>query len=380
MPRPGGGAALPEDLRAGEITAAVAVWLSRHSAPRDPLVVACSGGADSLALALATQLVVAAVAQANPGSSHRRVLVGATVDHRLQPGSAERAITTADQLTGLGYQRTEVLTVDVAGPGGPEAAARRARYGALGQLAERVGSADRPCAVLLAHTADDQAETVLLGLARGSGPRSIAGMRPWRPPWGRPLLGVTRAATEACCRLAGLAPWQDPHNVDPSFTRVRLRREVLPLLEDVLGGGVRDALARTAQLMAQDLQALDEMSTAVLDRVTFDDGSLDPTALTEHPVAIRSRVLRTWAIDGGAGPLTYEHLSRMDHQLGPGGPTQVRLPGGFDVVRIGPLLRLHRNGPAERGDPAQWQAQPEHLTKTSEALSDPTRRESRDCS
>ena len=197
------------------------------------------------------------------------MLVGATVDHGLQAGSAERA---RPPLTapGLGYQRTEVLTVTVGGPGGPEAAARRARYGALRQLAEQVGTPDRPCAVLLAHTADDQAETVLLGLARGSGPRSIAGMRPWRPPWGRPLLGRDRGRPpRRPVATAGLPPWQDPHNADPAFTRVRLRREVLPLLEDVLGGGVRDALGRTADLMAHDLQALDEMAAAVLERVKF---------------------------------------------------------------------------------------------------------------
>ena len=360
------------------MAAAVATWLSQYTGPADPLIVACSGGADSVALALTTRLVVASAAQ--PGSGRRRVLVGATVDHGLQAGSAERALATADLLTGLGYQRTEVLTVDVTGSGGPEAAARRARYGALRALAEQVGTPDRPCAVLLAHTADDQAETVLLGLARGSGPRSIAGMRPWRAPWGRPLLGVPRATTEATCTAAGVVPWQDPHNADPAFTRVRLRREVLPLLEDVLGGGVRDALGRTARLISQDLQALDDMSHGVLERVIFADGALDATALIAHPAAIRTRVLRSWARAGGAGPLTYEHLSRMDQQLDPGGSRQVRLPAGFDVVKVGPVLRLHRNGGAEHGLPTQWQAQPEHPIQTSEPLSDPTRRESRDWS
>ncbi len=383
MPRPGDRAAPPGDLGAGEVTAAVSTWLARHLAPADPLIVACSGGADSLALAVATQQAVTAAVRAHPGVSRRRVLVGATVDHRLQSGSAERARSTADQLTDLGYQRTEVLTVDVSGPGGPEAAARRSRYAALRQLAEQLGTPDLPAAVLLAHTADDQAETVLLGLARGSGPRSIAGMRQWRPPWGRPLLGVSRATTQATCRMAGLAPWEDPHNSDPAFTRVRLRHEVLPLLEDVLGGGVRDALGRTAHLIAQDLQALDDLAAVLLERVKFADGSIDVTALAEHPAAIRARVLRTWSFDGGAGPLTYEHLSRMDRQLDRGGSPQVRLPGGFDAIRDGQVLRLHRHGGADGGVPAQWQAQRQYPGPTSEPspiqpLSDPTRWESRD--
>ncbi len=151
---------------------ACATWLAAH-APEGPLIVACSGGADSLALALAVREVAAG-----------RSVVGATVDHGLQPGSADRARGTADLLHRLGCADTRVLTVTVRGEGGLEAAARRARYVALAALARSLGPAEVP--VLLGHTADDQAETVLLGLGRGSGPRSIAGMRPWRPPWGGP--------------------------------------------------------------------------------------------------------------------------------------------------------------------------------------------------
>lgn len=321
---------------ADPVTAAVSAWLTSFDNPAAPIIVACSGGADSLALAVATRLVLTTAGSA-------RVLIGATVDHGLQAGSAQRATLVAAQLSAIGYQRVTVLTVAVTGQGGPEAAARRARYGALRELAEHVGTSDRPAAVLLAHTADDQAETVLLGLARGSGPRSIAGMRPWRPPWGRPLLGVTRAMTEAGCSAAGLSPWQDPHNSDPAFTRVRLRREVLPLLEDVLGGGVRAALGRTAELMAQDLQALQDIADDALARVRCPDGSLDIAALAGQPAAIRGRVLRSWAAAGGAQPLTFEHLTRMDSQLtDPAGAAQVRVPGGFDVLRIGSVLQLRR--------------------------------------
>jgi tRNA(Ile)-lysidine synthase len=224
-----------------------------------------------------------------------------------------------------------------------EAAARRARYSALRRLIESLRPATQSAAVLLAHTADDQAETVLLGLGRGSGPRSIAGMRPWRPPWGRPLLGVSRADTEATCAAAGLSPWRDPHNDNPAFTRVRLRHEVLPLLDDVLGGGVRPALARTAALMAQDLDALDEIAAAVLAGVVAADGTIAVQALAAQPVAVIGRVLRRWAADGGAGPLTFDQLSRMVGQISdPVGRPQVRITGGFDVLRAGGALRLVR--------------------------------------
>jgi tRNA(Ile)-lysidine synthase len=308
--------------------------------PRDPLIVACSGGTDSLALAEATSDVVAQAAM------DRRLLVGATVDHQLQSGSADRAVATANQLAGIGYQQVELLTVAVAGAGGPEAAARRARYTALRQLAEEVGTADQPAAVLLAHTADDQAETVLLGLARGSGPRSIAGMRPWRSPWGRPLLGVNRSETAETCRAAGLLPWQDPHNIDPAFTRVRLRREVLPLLDEVVHGGVRAALGRTAILLTQDLDALDEIAEGVLEQVVRADGTLDAATLSTQPAAVVGRVLRSWAAAGGVGPLSYEHLHRMVAQVtGARAPAQVRVPGGFDVLLDdGAVLRMRPVG------------------------------------
>lgn len=312
------------------VAMAVQHWMTVHLSATDPVVVGCSGGADSLALA---------VAVASCGGTRR--LVGATVDHGLQPGSADRAAATADLLTGIGYGEVAVLTVTVGGPGGLEAAARRARYDGLRKLSDSLAAPGSTCAVLLAHTADDQAETVLLGLGRGSGPRSIAGMRAWRAPWGRPLLGVSRADTEATCAAAGLTPWRDPHNDDPMFTRVRLRHEVLPLLDQVLGGGVRSALARTAELMAQDLDALDDIATTVLEAVAGPNGDLDVAALARQPMAIIGRVLRSWAINGGARPLTFDQLSRMVGQVTDRrGPPQVRISGGWDVLRAGELLQL----------------------------------------
>ena len=156
----------------------------------DLVLAACSGGADSLALA-------AALAYEAPRPALRAG--GVTVDHGLQPGSAERARRVAAVLAGLGLDPVEAVPVTVAagpGAGGPEAAARGARYQALDEAA----GAPAPAAVLLGHSLDDQAETVLLGLARGSGARSLAGMAARRGRYRRPLLGVRRATTAGCVR------------------------------------------------------------------------------------------------------------------------------------------------------------------------------------
>ncbi|SEQ30430.1 tRNA(Ile)-lysidine synthase [Lentzea xinjiangensis] len=271
----------------------------------EAVTVAVSGGADSLALA-------ACVARLAPGAS------AVVVDHGLQPGSADVALRAARQCADLGLV-ARVEAVRVEGPGGPEAAARNARYAAL-----------RPSrgVVLLGHTLDDQAETVLLGLGRGSGPRSIAGMRAYDPPWGRPLLGVPREVTRAACAEQGIEVWEDPHNQDPSFTRVRLRTEVLPLLEEVLQGGVAASLARTAAQLREDCDALDSLASAFSgDCCAVDD-------IGELPTALRRRVLRSWLIDEGVPELSDSHLRRVDALVsewrGQGG---VWLPGGFVVRR-----------------------------------------------
>ncbi|MCP2332687.1 tRNA lysidine(34) synthetase TilS [Actinoalloteichus caeruleus] len=295
------------------------------------LDVACSGGADSLALAAAAVY-----------EGHRRGLVvrGVVVDHGLQPGSREVAERAAEQLVGLGVDETLVLRPEVAGGGGVEAAARRARYQAL-----RGALRDPRQLVLLGHTLDDQAETVLLGLGRGSGPRSISGMRALDPPWGRPLLGCSRAVTARACRELGLEPWTDPHNSDPRFTRVRLRREVLPLLEEVLQGGVAEALCRTSAQLREDGAALDQWADEVLSRAGSDQGhgALEVRAVEGAPVAVRRRVLRGWLISHGARELTDLHLRAVDDLVGRWrGQGGVWLPGGLVVERAHGRLQVGR--------------------------------------
>jgi tRNA(Ile)-lysidine synthase len=274
--------------------------------------VALSGGADSLAL-------TAAAANVKPTTA-------LIVDHRLQAGSDEVAATARERALSLGCVDAQVLCVEVGTAGGPEAAARTARYEALD-----AARGDAP--VLLAHTLDDQAETVLLGLGRGSGARSIAGMRPHDPPWYRPLLGVRREVTHAACDELNLTPWQDPHNTDRRYTRVRLRAEVLPLLEDVLGGGVAQALARTAAALREDSDTLDALADRELSGLST-EGGLDTARLVNLPEAVRRRVIRGWLLAGGARGLTDKQIRGVDTLV-----TAWRGQGG---VAVGSPLRSRR--------------------------------------
>lgn len=298
------------------------------------MLVACSGGADSVALA-------AAAAFEAPRLGLR--VGGVTVDHGLQKGSTSRASTVAALLIGLGLEPVEVVAVDVsAHSGGPEAAARAARYGALDGVADRL----RASTVLVGHTLDDQAETVLLGLARGSGTRSLAGMAAVSgSPVGaegtdaryrRPLLAVERAVTKAACADLGLPVWDDPQNADPSFARVRVRSEVLPVLEAALGPGVAAALARTADLARDDADALDRWAAGSYAEMADVDGSLDVAALALLPPAVRRRVLRTATLRAGvtAGSLAAVHLLAIEALVTDWhGQGSVSLPGGQSASR-----------------------------------------------
>jgi tRNA(Ile)-lysidine synthase len=293
---------------------AVAALARAHLPDEGRWCVALSGGADSLALtAVAAGL---------------RPTTALIVDHGLQAGSPDVAATARDHALSMGCVDAQVLSVQVGSAGGPESAARMARYAALD-----AARGDAP--VLLAHTLDDQAETVLLGLGRGSGARSIAGMRPWDPPWLRPLLGVRRALTHSACAELGATPWQDPHNVDTRFTRSRLRAEVLPLLEDVLGGGVAEALARTAAALREDNDTLDEQAAHA--SAAMNEGPAtgpDTRQLADLPAAVRRRVIRAWLLTNGASDLTDVQIRGVDRLV-----TDWRGQGG---VAVGSPLRNER--------------------------------------
>ncbi len=347
--------------------------------PGDLVLVACSGGADSLALAAALAFEAPRL-----GLSGGAV----TVDHGLQPGSAQQARKVVKVLADLGLDPVECLGVAVARPGaarskparskparskpgregagregagregagregagrgreggdgradypGPEAAARAARYQALDRAAAATGAA----AILLGHTRDDQAETVLLGLARGSGARSLAGMAERNGRYLRPLLGISRAQTRAACVAQNLEPWDDPQNADPGYARARVRHRLLPALEQELGPGVTDALARTAGQLRADADFLDSLAKAETERMAAAGAELSVDALAALPPAIRSRVLRNAAIAAGCPPgaLTALHVAGLDALVtGWHGQRGTDLPGGIrGQRRYGKLL------------------------------------------
>ncbi|MER6092896.1 tRNA lysidine(34) synthetase TilS [Streptomyces bluensis] len=314
---------------------------SRPRSGRDTLVspplvlVACSGGADSMALA-------SALAFEAPRLGVRAG--GVTVDHALQPGSDLRAAEVVLRLRELGLDPVESVTVAVGRDGGPEAAARDARYAALDAAAERHGAA----AVLLGHTRDDQAETVLLGLARGSGIRSLSGMAAVSGAGGRyrrPFLHIDRQTARKACMVQSLPVWDDPHNTDPAYTRSRLRHEGLPALEKALGKGVVEALARTAQLSRDDADALDTWAHQAEPSVRDAAGALECAKLYALPAAVRRRILRRAAIEAGApaGSLFARHIEEIDRLItGWRGQGAINLPGKVVARRQGGRLLIRQ--------------------------------------
>ncbi len=293
--------------------------------PGDAFLVAVSGGADSLALSAALILEAKQLAL-NP--------IAITVDHQLQENSHLQAEKVTSQLKELGYVQVITKKVVVATESGIESGARDARYQALMESAQET----KAVKVFLGHTRDDQAETVLLGLARGSGARSLAGMAIENGIYLRPLLAITREETEAACREWNLDYWSDPHNFNTEFTRVRVRSEVIPYLEQHLDPGISRALVRTAALLRDDADALD----AWAEREATD---LHCDRLAALPRAIRTRIIRMAAYSAGATPgqLTFEHIGAVDALICAWkGQGAVSLPGGVKVERISGRLSLSR--------------------------------------
>lgn len=258
----------------GALRVAVRHHVADHGLGGARFTVALSGGADSSAL------LAACVAE---GLDVQAI----TVDHQLQPGSAQVARDAVHLAEELGV-RARILTVVVPAEGSLEAAARLARYRALAQAL-----GDEP--VFTAHTLDDQAETFLLAALRGN----ATGMSPHSVVEGaqvhRPLLGARRADTRGACAEVGIAAWEDPQNADPGFLRVRLRREVLPLLADVVGGDPAPALARAAGRAAAHA-AVVRKDAAGLDPGTA--GGL--AALREEGAAVRREALAQYLRASGA--------------------------------------------------------------------------------
>jgi tRNA(Ile)-lysidine synthase len=294
------------------------------------LLVACSGGADSLALAFAARHVAI---------RHYLEYAAVVIDHGLQDGSGEIAVLVTQQLDRLGYDDVTLATVEVdrSAAIGPEAAARQARYTALDAEARA-----RSATVLVGHTLDDQAETVLLGLARGSGSRSLAGMPPRAGHLLRPFLKLRRETTQQACSEQGLDPWQDPHNTNLRFARVRVRETVLPTLETELGPGIPEALARTAELLRDDTELLDRLAAEAYRTAEGLGGTdtLDCAALESQPPALRRRILRLWLLGHGIGDLTLRHINAVESLvIGWHGQKCIQVPGAT-VTRNAGRLRV----------------------------------------
>lgn len=283
-----------------DIRRAVRGVLTGSTSAGDLVLVALSGGPDSLALAAATAFEA-------PRADRRAGAV--IIDHGLQDDSAAVAERAAGQARELGLDPVMVVRVAVEETDGqgPEAAARTARYEAIEATRTELGAA----AVLLGHTLDDQAETVLLGLARGSGAKSLHGMAVVTGALLRPLLGIRRADTVQSCLDQDLEPWRDPHNADPAFARVRVRDRILPMLEEELGPGISEALARTATTLREDSETLDALALEWAHEVvsTDDDGriSLDVGGIVTQPPALRQRICRIVAEQGFGVSLSRRH-------------------------------------------------------------------------
>jgi tRNA(Ile)-lysidine synthase len=260
-----------------------------------------------------------------------------TIDHQLQAGSALQAEKVISQLKEFGYEKVFIEKVVVDIKSGIEAGARDARYQALTAVAEK----EQAQKIFLGHTRDDQAETVLLGLARGSGTRSLSGMAVENGKYVRPLLALTRAQTVAACEEIGVAFWNDPHNMNKDFSRVRVRNEVLPVMEEKIGPGISAALARSASLLRDDADALDAIADVEISQLNLAD--LDCQRLGELPRAIRTRIIRAALYGAGApsGSITWDHVAAVEalitHWHGQGA---LSLPGGVKVERISGRLSL----------------------------------------
>lgn len=303
-----------------EVAQAVAALL-----PAGEVVVGVSGGADSMALALGAHWAAA---------RSDTVVRCVVVDHGLQDGSAAVADGVVARLDerGVGAEVRRVVVAEDSGDG-LEAAARDARLGEL---------ASDGVPVLLGHTLDDQAESVLLGLLRGSGVRSLAGMAQVRQPFVRPLLSVRRATTQQACREWGVEFWSDPHNTDERFARVRVRNHLADLGE-AMGRDVAPALARSATLARIDADYLDGLALGVgVKALAGTDLRADVVA--ELPDAVRLRVVRDWLAAHGVEPLAMVHLQAVDALVTDWkGQGPVDLPGAR-VHRSDGVLRLAAAG------------------------------------
>ena len=316
----------------GLIRLAVRTSLTSNTKPGQKLLIAVSGGADSLALAAACEFEAKKLGVK---------IAAAVIDHSLQNNSDKVAAQTSKTLASLGFEEVVVKKIAVGKAGGPEAAARTARYTALETLRQKTKSHF----IVLGHTSSDQAETVLLGLVRGSGSKSLSGMSEKTGVLLRPLLGIERATTEAFCKDSGIKYWSDPQNKDEKFLRVMIRKHVLPFLEKQLGGSVAASLVRTSDQLREDntyLESQADKSFKKYAKVSGSGISFDAKAIEKLPAAIVNRVIKK-ALDGFGSESSRTHvLAVSDLVLSWHGQKPLALPG-VRVVRKGNTISFEPN-------------------------------------
>jgi tRNA(Ile)-lysidine synthase len=316
----------------GQIRLAVRNTLTSHTKPGQKLLVAVSGGADSLALAAACEFEAKKLGLK---------IAAAVIDHSLQKDSDKVAAQTSRTLASLGFEEVIVKKVSVGKAGGPEAAARTARYTAL----EKIRQQTKSHFIVLGHTSSDQAETVLLGLVRGSGSKSLSGMSEKTGLLLRPLLVVDRATTEAFCKDSGIKYWLDPQNKDEKFLRVMIRNHILPFLEKQLGGSVAASLVRTSDQLREDNSYLESQADKSFKRyatVSASGISFDAQLIGKLPSAVLNRVIKK-ALDGFGSESSRTHvLAVSDLVLSWHGQKPLALPG-VRVVRKGNTITFESN-------------------------------------
>lgn len=297
--------------------------------PGDHIIVAVSGGADSLLLAYCVNL---------EAEKDAFQITSVIVNHQLQENSAEIAEVAKRELLKLGLDRVEIIRVKVMKENGLEADARTARYAALETYAKKI----RATGIFLGHNQDDLAESVLLGLTQGAGTKSLAGMSVHDGKYLRPLLTLSREQILQACEEAGITYWSDPHNDDERFTRVKIRKNILPIMESEIGPGIRDALARSARIFREDSDALDQLTDEIY--ATIDNPySIDILVLEKLPSAIRKRVIRRALASLGAARLSSEQIGWVEALISQWhGQGAVALPAGVTARRESGRLALSR--------------------------------------
>ena len=298
----------------------------------DYVLVGCSGGADSLALAWTT-LVVGKRLELKTG-----VII---VDHQLFPESNSVALNAKKQCEDLGIEEVIIKKVNVEQTHeGLEAAARIARYEAFENVLQETNAQ----VILLAHTQDDQAETVLMRLTRGSGAKSLSGMAQVSGKYLRPFLHLRKKLVHDSLDLIGLKAWQDPANTDHQFLRVKVRHELMPKIIEVLGESAISSLDKTSQLLRLDNQALEELAQQFFEsQKDVKTNGLEISELEKLPEAIRTRVLRICAIASGVhpGPFSFEHIEAIDALVKNWhGQGNVDLPGFIQATRVDHSIRF----------------------------------------